>query len=103
MDSGASAGVVGEVENASEGLIRSQNPNPVAKSATSQGHPCSFYSDVDALLAEKDDQAAWRECGAEVVASGDTVGEEQDGIVFESAGIIQDVVFADVLLDFAVE
>jgi len=59
--------------------------------------------DIDALFAEKDDQAARGECGAEVVASGDAIGEEEDGVVLEGAGIIQDVVFADVLLNFAVE
>jgi hypothetical protein len=61
------------------------------------------WLDINALFAEEDDQAAWGECGAEVVASGDSIGEEEDGVVFEGAGIVQDVVFADVLLDFAVE
>lgn len=60
-------------------------------------------SDVDALLSQKNDQAARRESGSEVVASRDAVGEEQDGVVFEGAGVTQPVMFVDVLLDFTRE
>ena len=65
--------------------------------------PAVIRLDINSLLAEEDDQAAWGQGGSQVVTSGDTVGEEQDGVVFEGTGIIQDVVFANVFLDFPVE
>jgi len=56
-----------------------------------------------ALFAEEDDQAAGRESGSDVVASGNVVGEEQDCIIFEGASVTEHIVFADVVFDLAVE
>lgn len=56
-------------------------------------------SNLDALRAMKDDQAADRQRGHKVIAARNAVCEPQDGIAFEGTGIIQDRVFADIFPD----
>jgi len=59
-----------------------------------------FQSNVYAELAQEKNQAAHGNCGTNVVASLDSVGEKMNRIIFECSGIAEDVVPIDVTPNF---